>query len=261
MSGGTISPSGISSSLKGGGVFVTEGATFKMSGGVISKCRADTDGGGVYVWQGVFEMSGGVISKNHSGGEYNGGGVFLGGGGVNFRMSGGVIEGNISKKHGGGVHIEGSYGLFEMSGGTISENIAIRRGGGVSMESSDCTFRMSGGVISGNISAGYDDYVDYYGGGGVAMVGSNSVFEMSGGAISGNTSAYKGGGIYIRISAVSPALRFLPGGSITIANNTALTNSNSNNVCLLTYFVNPIDDQAGIAPPSGTNGWLVELSY
>jgi hypothetical protein len=97
----------------GGGVYVMEGV-FDMTGGTISGNIA-LDGGGVVVWQGVFNMTGGTISGNTA---LAGGGVAVMGGGV-FNMTGGTISGNTADNRGGGVYVEGGGAFHKTGGGTI----------------------------------------------------------------------------------------------------------------------------------------------
>jgi len=87
------------SSYGGGGVRITRGGQFIMSGGTIAGNRTDTSdyfsGGGVYIENGgYFALSGGSITGNRSHGA--GGGVFAESGGV-FDQNGGTINRNIGQ--------------------------------------------------------------------------------------------------------------------------------------------------------------------
>ena len=165
--------------INGGGVFVDNSGTFTMSGGEISKNKAN-NGGGVYGTGGsTFTMERGTISDNEAYYGY-GGGVFVGNG--EFTMSGGTISGNTANL-GGGVDMYS--GTFTMSGGTISDNEAYH-GGGVYVSSST-TFTMKTGEISGNTAS--------YSGGGVYL--NSGTFEMERGTISDNTANGDGGGVYV----------------------------------------------------------------
>jgi hypothetical protein len=117
-----------------GGVVVSGGGSFTMSGGAISgNTGSYNGGGGVYVLGGNFTMSGGMISGNTTTGS--GGGVYVGDG--SFAMSGGTISGNMIDGYGGTVYSDfggggvyvGGGGSFTMSGGTISGNWAVWSGG------------------------------------------------------------------------------------------------------------------------------------
>ncbi len=108
----------------GGGVYVENG-TFTMNGGEISGNTIAGFGGGVYVESGTFAMNGGEISGNTAvydatGGNGNGGGVYVGGSGT-FTMSGGKISLNHARM-GGGVFVEDSAKEFSTNGGTIYGN-------------------------------------------------------------------------------------------------------------------------------------------
>ena len=118
---------------RGGGVLVDEGGLFVMNGGSIESCRANGDGGGVYV-NGIFRMTGGTIyncgteEAVYDGTHGDGGGVFIASNGT-FKMSGGSIE-NCYIDHegkGGGVYVGGT---FTMNGGTIKNNVVNKNWGG-----------------------------------------------------------------------------------------------------------------------------------
>ena len=204
---GTIT--GGKTAYDGGGVYVDEYGTFRMSGGTISGNAANY-GGGVYVHKTAagFTMEGGTISDNTA--NIYGGGVYVQDGGT-FRMSGGTISGNNADTAGGGVHVKYN-GAFTMETGTISGNTA-GEGGGVCVDR-DSAFTMEGGTISGNTAGdGGGVYVETSGrfamsgdavisdnsasnGGGVYVYTNAAGFTMIGGTISGNTAQY-GGGVYL----------------------------------------------------------------
>lgn len=149
MDGGTIYQS--YAVTFGGGVYLTNAASFTMSGGAIQACEAKYhDGGGVYIGDGcTFIMEGGAIDscKSSSG---SAGGVYAAG---TFIMSGGVIRSCCAEDgepaDGGGVYVATS-GTFEMFGGSI-ENCYIGhkgKGGGVYVGG---TFTMTGGMIKNNV--------------------------------------------------------------------------------------------------------------
>ena len=109
----------------GGGVEVTDGATFYMYDGTISNNYANIDGGGVSVGNGTFIMYGGAIKDNNA--RYSGGGVSVVSGST-FTMTGGTISNNAAgygggggMYSGGGVHV-GASGTFTKSGNSIIEN-------------------------------------------------------------------------------------------------------------------------------------------
>lgn len=149
MDGGTIYQS--YAVTFGGGVYLTNAASFTMSGGAIQACEAKyRDGGGVYIGDGcTFIMEGGAIDscKSSSG---SAGGVYAAG---TFIMSGGEIRSchteDGTSADGGGVYVASS-GMFEMSGGSI-ENCytgSSGKGGGVYVGG---TFTMTGGTIKNNV--------------------------------------------------------------------------------------------------------------
>lgn len=93
MSGGYIDGN---KARNGGGVYLTDQATFKMSGNAVIMSNEGSNGGGVYCLnakQVVFTMDAGAIIGNKIGA--NGGGVFLGSTST-FNMNGGTIEGNCT---------------------------------------------------------------------------------------------------------------------------------------------------------------------
>jgi uncharacterized repeat protein (TIGR02543 family) len=171
--------SGNTSYSFGGGVSVSGGGTFTMSGGAISGNTSSgydhSFGGGVVVWHdSTFTMDGGTISGNTATATVNsffhpGGGVYVLGA---FILNDGTISGNP----GGGVYTQG--GTFTMNGGTISDNTSSyysSYGGGVSVDSG--TFTMSGGTISGNSTSNE--------GGGVSVGYESTFTKLSGGTIYG----------------------------------------------------------------------------
>jgi hypothetical protein len=167
----------------GGGVYVSSGGTFTMSGGAVSG-NSFYYGGGVYVVSGTFTMSGGAVSNNSA--SY-GSGVYVNSGGT-FTMSGGAVSNN-SSPYGGGCGVYVNSGTFTMSGGAVSGNSASNSsygdGGGVYV--SGGTFTMLDGAVSGNSAPS---------GGGVYV--NSGTFTMSGGAVSGNSASTYGGGVYVR---------------------------------------------------------------
>lgn len=149
MDGGTIYQSYAVTS--GGGVYLTNAASFTMSGGAIQACEAKYhDGGGVYIGDGcTFIMEGGAIDSCKSSSR-SAGGVYAAG---TFIMSGGEIRSCHTEDgepaDGGGVFIAPN-GRFEMSGGSI-ENCytgSSGKGGGVYVGG---TFTMTGGTIKNNV--------------------------------------------------------------------------------------------------------------
>ena len=181
MTGGTITgnlANGVGAGTSGadicggGGVYVSTGGTFAMSGGSIQKNRMTVSeqndgGGGVLIDDGSFTLSGGSITENavvkqtRDGG---GGGVYLSRG--TFTMSDGAISGNEAT-FGGGVLVFGKEGTetnFLLSGGSITGNHASE-GGGVYLSLSDygAAFKLSGEPdISGNTAGSNSDPSNLY---------------------------------------------------------------------------------------------------
>ena len=150
----------------GGGVYVSEDASFTMKQGAkITGCTAN-NGGGVHVAGGTFNMEGGMIASCYASGN-SGGGVEVSSETATFIMQGDAeihdcrVKGSngVPPGRGGGV---AAWGLFYMR-----DNSKI----------TDCT--------AGEGSKGE--------GGGVYATGN---FEMSGNAVIENCTATKGGGVF-----------------------------------------------------------------
>ncbi|MCL2211943.1 MAG: InlB B-repeat-containing protein [Treponema sp.] len=189
----------------GGGIHITDGGSFNMSGGIINNNKTLRNGGGVFVINnGNFLMTGGEISANESG-SAAGGGVAVSSGGT-FTMQGGEIRNNTSVQ-GGGLNVGGvaslingviknnnatnaggvavsSSGTFTMQGGEISDNTASTNGGGLYVWGE---FKLIDGVIKNNTAS-------VAGGVGVNLGGT---FTMHDGEISGNNAGTSGGGLYV----------------------------------------------------------------
>jgi len=147
---------GANRASRGGGVMVTNDATFQMADGTISSHIHNatggsiTAGGGVYVTGAntIFTMTGGTIggdAHEYSNIAASGGGVGLAGGATfnmqdNARISGNEATGGAAAQGGGGVHVNVS--TFNMYAGSIYNNLAFH-GGGVMIQG-DATFNMLG---------------------------------------------------------------------------------------------------------------------
>ncbi|HJJ97283.1 MAG TPA: hypothetical protein O0X38_06595 [Methanocorpusculum sp.] len=92
---------------------------------------------------GTFTMDGGIITANHAD-NYGGGGVHNDR--STFIMSGGTSTENSARYYGGGVY---NAGTFTMTGGTISENTANYGGGVYNLSNA----AISGGIITNNSAA------------------------------------------------------------------------------------------------------------
>ena len=224
MYGGTISGN---TATKGGGVYVSAGATFTMNGnasvtgnnatGSTGKDNMGT-GGGVYVSDGTFTMNGGSITKNTANSTDGGVGVYTATSTTaTFTMKGGTISGNNATK-GGGVGVYRAA-KFEMNNSaSITDNTA-NQGGGVYVESG--TFDMNDGTISVNTAKNEKTTSDTNGGG--VYVNKSGTFNMNDGTITGNkatntdqTNTTYGGGVY-----VSGGTFTMNGGTSSVSKNTA----------------------------------------
>ena len=222
----------------GAGVYVNSNGKLIMKGSsVITECRAENSGGGVYVGGGTFEMH--DSSKITGCSANKGGAIFVNGATVN--ITNGTLKGNEAAEAGGAIYAQkqkdGPTSTVTISGGTIGgtgtgeKNKVTGKwhfGGGIFVND-DCTLTLNsvqiigneawraGGVranrstvnmtnctIKNNKTTGDDDS----GGGGIYTIKTDSypVVTISGGTI-GDTdmdSANKatgsdgnGGGIYV----------------------------------------------------------------
>ena len=188
-------------------VRVTNGAHFKMDGGIIQNNTADTANSDtsspavLLLGDSYFEMNGGTISGNEG---QCGTAVYLTGSSedskAHFVMNGGSLQNNVSKRYTtdstptGAVFVKYSA-EFLMNGGEISGNTTLGNGGGVAVfdelptEEHGTTFKMYSGTIAGNRASGGGQSS----GGGIYSF-SNEVY-LYGGLIQDNA-AYQGGGVY-----------------------------------------------------------------
>jgi len=179
----------------GGGVYVTNDATFTMSGEAqINYNETELWGGGVYVTVGEkgtgktsFTMETGYILNNKA--INDAGGLYLSG--IEFTLKDGCyISGNIASTYKGAIRAT-SGGLFvetytNDAGTTYRGKLTIEGGliGGTAKY--DGTPSVMGKIYYGNFSA-------YYGGGVAAL---NADITMTGGSIA-NNKAYNGGGVFL----------------------------------------------------------------
>lgn len=175
----------------GGGVYV-EGGSFIMDGGMIDRCSGHRGGGGVYLTNGAsFTMNAGTIRECTARENASGGGVYVDSG-CTFIMEGGAIDSCISLLgSAAGVY---AAGTFVMTGGEIrgcyTDDGNSGDGGGVYVAPSGA-FKMSGGSIENCRAKG--TYFDGKGGG--VYVG--GTFNMTGGTIKNCTAVGKGDGVYV----------------------------------------------------------------
>jgi len=209
MYSGTINGNGYgtTTTTSGGGVYVIDGAIFKMYGGEISGNKA-TNGGGVFgVATGTITINKGTISGNTA--ATNGGGIY-----GNATIHNSIIRGNNAGNYGGGVFgatviIDGG----KIGGDTPEDGNTAVRGGGVS----GTTINISGDTeIVYNIATSPSTGTVTYGGGiggggGVTLTVSGNVKIM-------NNKATNGGGIGFHNNSAST---FTISDNVEINDNTA----------------------------------------
>ena len=203
----------------GGAVYMEQG-TFTMKDGEIRACSADkgvsSKGGAVYIKgdeNTSFTMKGGKISECRA--NADGGAVYLEGGSVT--IAGGKIDGNVAYNgNGGAISILGGSFLMDGTSALITQNAAFNsrsgvngNGGGIYISPASYTSNatvdvtLKKGSITGNSS-------DRNGGGVCVDMGGNNVAklnvvvgEVSDGSateamkISENNAQIKGGGVYV----------------------------------------------------------------
>ena len=209
----------------GAGVYVNSNGKLIMKGSsVITECRAENSGGGVYVGGGTFEMH--DSSKITGCSANKGGAIFVNGATVN--ITNGTLKGNEAAEAGGAIYAQkqkdGPTSTVTISGGTIGgtgtgeKNKVTGKwhfGGGIFVND-DCTLTLNsvqiigneawraGGVranrstvnmtnctIKNNKTTGDDDS----GGGGVYTFMGR--LTMTGCTITGNEAATNGGGLNV----------------------------------------------------------------
>ncbi len=204
MKDGTVqSNSANSTSGLGGGVYVTGGGSFFISGGAINRNTAYS-GGGSYVLDGNFTMSETAEISSNNAYKY-GGGAYVNNG--NFTMENGSLSSNTAVDDGGGVYVSG--GNFRMLAGEISGNRAVGDAGnsiegnaGAAFISDGGDFVMDSGLIDGNTAAGS---------GGAFHISNGGTFRIKDGTIQNNASTSSGG-----VARMDNAHFIMDGGTITL---------------------------------------------
>ena len=185
MSGGTIS--GCKADT-GGGLYAKNKSTVTISGGAISGCTAD-NGGGLYADNSTINITGGTISgcKALSSDKGNGGGLYAENSST-VTISGGTISGSTISgcegRWGGGLYAD--HSTITINNGTISECKATMNNGGGLYATNSSKITINNGTISGCKA------VNGHGGG---LYADNSTVTISGGTISG-CDGLLGGGLY-----------------------------------------------------------------
>lgn len=131
---------------KGGAVYIKgdSDTKFIMEGGEIRECKANTDGGAVYLEGGKVTITGGVIEGNVAY-KGNGGAISILGGdftmnGQNASINKNAAFGNGVKGNGGGIYVAPASSSSEstinvkLMQGSITSNSADRNGGGVCVD-------------------------------------------------------------------------------------------------------------------------------
>ena len=186
---------------KGGAIYIkgTASTTFSMTGGTITECVSNTDGGALYLEGGSVNISGGEISHNLAN-NGNGGGFCIVGG--NFSMPEGgdarIFENATFSQsnnggNGGGLYVTsaGSDVTVDILSGSIMDNSSDRVGGGICVdmtghESSSATVtvgRAGGDNLNPSISTNHTIIL----GGGLYAKGAKANIIINSGRISGNT--------------------------------------------------------------------------
>ena len=217
----------------GAGVFVAQGATFRMDNGTISGNAATDSGGGVYV-RGDFTLNNGTITSNkrlHRSSDGHGDNdrttnIELGIPG-HFIMNGGTITSELEYGWNGAavnIYLTSSDAVgtatFDMNGGSITG--VYSRSGAVKIRGNDSNrtvlFNMNGGSITENHATSTSTSSDGYGG--AVYVGDYCTFNMTGGEISGNEAKKNGGGVYIESGGAFNLGKSGSTSTVTIKNNT-----------------------------------------
>ncbi|MBE6251300.1 MAG: hypothetical protein E7111_06540 [Bacteroidales bacterium] len=198
----------------GGGIYITDGATFEMSSGKIYKNTAssdDSEGGGIFctgesvmtLRDGVIGGAGEAYADADANKAYNGGGIFLDSGTI--KLIGGSVKSNNGTNNGGGIYVKN--GTLTIESGEVSYNKSGAYGAGIYLANANSVLTVNNGEIRNNTAGTY--------GGGI-FLGNYSSCSLSGGTIDSNTGTY-GGGIFVNANATCN----LAGG--VISKNTATT--------------------------------------
>ena len=218
---------------RGGGIYIYNSRAFTMTGGEISDNIATGDGGGaVYVVDATFDMSGGTISKckaTSTSSSSGGGGIYNAG---TLIISGGTISDCISATSGGGIYnnvsdasIISTITNCEISGCKATGTGTTGYGGGIYNASG--TLELTDVTITGENDI---NNLDARCGGGIYNKGSLTITR---GKISNCTSII-GGGVYnslgtlkITGGTISNCISESSGGGIVVSGNSTNTTCSS----------------------------------
>ena len=131
----------------GGGVYIYNAGRVTLTNSTISNNTADSNGGGVYINR-VFAaatLTNNMISNNTAGSE--GGGVCLCNASL-VTLTNNMISNNSADMDGGGVHLY-SHVIDSITNNTISNNTAFSNGGGVNLYY-EGTVTLTNNTISNN---------------------------------------------------------------------------------------------------------------
>ena len=172
---------GNSATVHGGGIMTLIGCSPRIVDNIIADNTAVRGGGGISLYSGAGVISGNVVVRNHAGSQ--GGGVNVGQEENTILVSANLIADNIAGWEGSGVAFV--QGLSTIAGNTISGNVSqSSSGGGIYVWA-------NGGVVTGNDIFGNQAYRD---GGGVMTDGVLGADFIENNRIHANT-ADRGGGI------------------------------------------------------------------
>jgi len=129
----------------GAGVHVFHEGRFELNDGIIEENIHVNIGGGVFLAdRSEMIMNGGVIRANETNNTHQthrgrGGGIFVGGWGVELTINNGLIYGNQASREGGGIYLDShrinnagtTPSVTAIYGGIIKNNIAMMNGGGI----------------------------------------------------------------------------------------------------------------------------------
>ena len=220
--------------FRGGGIYIYDSRAFTMTGGEISDNIATGDGGGaVYVVDATFDMSGGTITNckaTSTRSSSGGGGIYNAG---MLTISGGTISDCVAAVNGGGIYnnvsdasITSTITNCEISGcKTASTATSYGFGGGIYNASG--TLELTDVTITGENNI---DNPDARCGGGIFNKGSLNITR---GKISNCTSII-GGGVYnslgtlkITGGTISNCISEGNGGGIVVSGNSTNTTSSA----------------------------------
>ena len=208
-------------------VYVEDGGTLDLKGGMITTAASLSNDGHVIFSQGTVNISGGYVTNGNGGGW--GGGLCITGTKASLEMTGGVIAGNKAGS-GGGIYADKGANL-NLAGGIISGNATYANtcndggnpsngyGGGVFTNNAVVGISGSANItnncVDSNITESYNNGL--LGGGGIASVNGGTL-TMTGGSVTANYSHEAGGGVYAGFYNQSISFKMTGG---TIAGNMA----------------------------------------